>query len=122
MKKPFLLFLLLFSFSMFGCSNGYTSTNFNQYNLEYSIDLSQFPLQNDYNWYGKIIEVKKDKLLIEPGGEKAQKEYGELVWLICEDAESYHAGQVVTYVFRDVKAPNKEGYPLEIIALSVYME
>ena len=87
-----------------------------------SVDLSQFPVNYDCMGYGEILEVHKDKLLIETGGSKAKQEYGEVVWLICDDAEYYSVGQVVTYTFRDVKAPDKEGDPLNIIALLVYME
>lgn len=117
MKKLYLLFIFIFLFVIVGCSN-----DFSQYNLEYNIDLSQFPVENDLQWYGKIVEIQSGKLLVEPGGEKAKDEYGEVVWIICDETECYNTGQVVTYIYREVKAPKKEGNPLEIIALFVYME
>lgn len=90
--------------------------------VQYSFDLSQFPTDTDCMGYGKIVEITDGKLLIIPGSEQAKNEYGEVVWLICDEAEAYSLGQVVTYTFRDVKAPDKEGEPLKIITLTVYME
>lgn len=65
--------------------------------------------------------IEDDRLLISPGYE-GKEEFGEVVWLICEEAFAYGIGQVVTFTFCDIKAPDKEGEPLNIIALSVYME
>ena len=90
--------------------------------VKYTCDLSKYPTNEDCMGYGKIAEIYDGKLLIIPGSDQDKKEFGEVLWLICDDAEFYSVGQVVTYTFRDVKAPNKEGEPLNIIALLVYME
>jgi len=89
--------------------------------IQYTCDLSVFPTEGIRNWFGEIILIEDDRLLISPGYE-GKEEFGEVVWLICEEAFAYGIGQVVTFTFRDIKAPDKEGEPLNIIALSVYME
>nr|MBQ4318170.1 hypothetical protein [Clostridia bacterium] len=89
--------------------------------IQYTCDLSVFPTEGIRNWFGEIILIENDRLLISPGYE-GKEEFGEVVWLICEEAFAYGIGQVVTFTFRDIKAPDKEGEPLNIIALSVYME
>jgi serpin B len=91
-------------------------------NKKYNADLSKYPTNEDCMGYGKIIEIENGRLLISPGGDADKKEFGELVWLICNEAEAYSVGQVVTYIFRDVQAPDREGEPLKIIAKLVYME
>ena len=60
--------------------------------------------------------------MISPGSNEDKITFGEVVWLVCDQAYAYSVGQVVTYTFRDVKAPDNEGNPLNIIALLVYME
>ena len=90
--------------------------------IEYTCDLSVFPTDDIHNWFGEIILVEDGKLLVSPGLDRGKSEFGKVVWLICEDADAYSVGQVVTYTFCDVKAPDKEGAPLTIVALSVYME
>ena len=72
--------------------------------------------------YGEIKEITDGKLLVSPGLDKDKVAFCEVVWLVCDQAYAYSVGQVVTYTFRDVKAPDKEGEPLSIIALLVYME
>ncbi len=89
--------------------------------IEYTCDLAVFPSDDIRNWFGEIVLVEDGKLLVSPGY-KGKEEFGKVVWLICEYADAYSVGQVVTYTFCDVKAPDKEGAPLNIIALSVYME
>ena len=89
--------------------------------IEYTCDLSVFPTDDARNWFGEVILVEDGKLLVSPGYE-GKEEFGEVVWLVCEYAYAYSVGQVVTYTFCDVKAPDKKGEPLNIIALSVYME
>ena len=89
--------------------------------IQYTCDLSVFPTEGIRNWFGEIILIEDDRLLISPGYE-GKEEFGEVVWLICEEAFAYGIGQVVTFTFRDIKTPDKEGEPLNIIALSVYME
>ena len=89
--------------------------------IQYTCDLSVFPTEGIRNWFGEIVLIEDDRLLISPGYE-GKEEFGEVVWLICEEAFAYGIGQVVTFTFRDIKAPDKEGEPLNIIALSVYME
>lgn len=89
--------------------------------IEYTCDLSVFPTEDIRIWFGEIILVEEGKLLVSPGYE-GKEEFGEIVWLVCEDTYAYSIGQVVTYTFCDVKAPDREGEPLSIIALSVYME
>lgn len=90
--------------------------------IEYTCDLSVFPTDDIRNWFGEIILVEDGKLLVSPGHDDGKLEYGEVVWLVCDYAFAYSVGQVVTYTFRDVKAPDNEGEPLNIIALTVYME
>ena len=90
--------------------------------VKYTCDLSKFPTSEDCMGYGEIKEIANGKLLISPGADKAKLEYGEVVWIICDESEAYSVGQVVTYKFRDVKAPDNEGEPLNIIAFLVYME
>ena len=90
--------------------------------IEYTCDLSVFPLDTDRMGYGTVAEVRDGKLLIVPGSEEARTEFGVVVWLVCDYADAYSVGQVVTYTFRDVKAPNHDGEPLNIIATLVYME
>ena len=90
--------------------------------IEYTCDLSVFPLDTDRMGYGTVAEVRDGKLLIVPGSEEARTEFGVVVWLVCDYADAYSVGQVVTYTFRDVKAPNQDGEPLNIIATLVYME
>ena len=90
--------------------------------IEYACDLSVFPIDDIRNWFGEIILVEDGKLLVTPGLDSGKSEFGKVVWLIFDGADAYSVGQVVTYTFCDVKAPDKEGAPLNIIALSVYME
>ena len=90
--------------------------------IDYTCDLSVFPLDTDRMGYGTVAEVRDGKLLIVPGSEEARTEFGVVVWLVCDYAEAYSVGQVVTYTFRDVKAPKQDGEPLNIIASLVYME
>jgi hypothetical protein len=71
---------------------------------------------------GKIIEIAEKKLLISPGLATDKEEFGETVWLICDYADAYNAGQVVTYTYRDVQPPEAPGELYRIIALLVYME
>lgn len=119
MKRLIVLFLALILVTSFiGCNTSFISEE----PIKYTCDLSEFPTDNDCRGYGKVIEVAKGKLLIEPGSDEDKIEYGDVVWLICDEAESYDVGQVVTYIFRDIKAPDKKGNPLNIIALLVYME
>lgn len=89
--------------------------------VSYSCDLSRFPSEYDLSGYGKILSVEEERLLISPGSDKDKGEFGEVVWLICDEAYAYSEGQVVTYTFRNVTA-GKKGEPLNIIALLVYME
>lgn len=90
--------------------------------IQYTCDLSVFPTDDIRNWFGKIILIEDDKLLVSPGNDAGKAEFGEVAWLICDEAFAYSIGQVVTFTFCDIKAPDKEGEPLTIIALSVYME
>ncbi len=90
--------------------------------IKYTCDLSAFPVDDTRNWFGEIILVEDGRLLVSPGLDKGKAEFGEVVWLIDDHAYAYSVGQVITYTYRDVKAPEKEGYPLNIIALQVYME
>ncbi len=90
--------------------------------IKYTCDLSAFPVDDTRNWFGEIILIEDGRLLVSPGLDKGKTEFGEVVWLIYDSAYAYSVGQVVTYTFRDVKAPEKEGDPLNIIALLVYME
>lgn len=90
--------------------------------VRYTCDLSKYPTNKDCMGYGKVAEISDEKLLIVPGSDQDKIEFGEVVWLICDEAKAYSVGQVVTYTFRDVKTPNKDGEPLNIIALLVYME
>ncbi|MBQ8790112.1 MAG: leucine-rich repeat protein [Ruminiclostridium sp.] len=90
--------------------------------IKYTCDLSAFPADDTRNWFGEIILVEDGRLLISPGLDKGKMEFGEVVWLINDYAYAYSVGQIVTYEYRDVKAPEKEGYPLNIVALQVYME
>jgi len=89
--------------------------------IQYTCDLSVFPIDDTYSWFGEIILIEDDRLLVSPGYEGKEK-YGEVVWLVCDEAFAYSVGQVVTFTFRDIKAPDIEGEPLNIIALAVYME
>ena len=89
--------------------------------IHYTCDLSVFPTDEARNWFGEIILIEDDRLLVSPGYEGKEK-YGEVVWLVCDEAFAYSVGQVVTFTFRDIKAPDIEGEPLNIIALAVYME
>ena len=90
--------------------------------VKYSADLSGYPTNEDCMGYGEIKEITDGKLLVSPGSDKDKAAFGEVVWLVCDQTYAYSVGQVVTYTFRDVKAPDKEGEPLSIIALLVYME
>ncbi|MBE6880902.1 MAG: hypothetical protein E7490_08745 [Ruminococcaceae bacterium] len=90
--------------------------------IKYTCDLSAFPVDDTRIWFGEVILVEDGRLLISPGLDEGKTEFGEVVWLIDDYAYAYSVGQVVTYEYRDVKAPEKEGYPLSIIALLVYME
>ena len=90
--------------------------------VKYTCDLSQYPTNQDCRGYGRIAQISDGKLLIVPGSDQDRIAFGEVVWLVCDDAEAYSVGQVVTYTFRDVKAPDNQGEPLNIIALLVYME
>ena len=58
----------------------------------------------------------------EPGSERDRDLYGEVVWVVCSEAEAYSVGQVVTYIFHSVQPPEAEGEPIRIIASVVYME
>ncbi len=121
MKKIVALLVALFcTLGIVGCSNKHISADTEQ--VKYSVDLSKYPTNEDCMGYGKIKEIADRKLLVSPGSDKDKATFGEVVWLVCDDAYAYGVGQVVTYTFRDVKAPSKEGEPLNIIALLVYME
>ena len=89
---------------------------------EYTCDFSEYPTTKDCMGYGKIKEIEDGKLLIAPGSDEDKIRFGEVAWLVCDDAYAYSVGQVVTYTFRDVKAPDSAGEPLNIIALTVYMD
>ena len=115
--------------SSFSESSEQISTNktdediYNKYgHIKYTCDLSAFPVDDTRIWFGKIILIEDGRMLVSPGLDKGKTEFGEVVWLIDDYAYTYSVGQVVTYKYRDVKAPEKEGYPLSIIALLVYME
>ncbi len=90
--------------------------------IKYTCDLSKYPTREDCMGYGEITEILDGKLLVVPGSSQDKIEFGEAVYLICDEAWAYSIGQVVTYTFRDVKAPNKVGEPLNIITSLVYME
>lgn len=90
--------------------------------IHYTCDLSVFPTDEARNWFGEIILIEDDRLLVSPGNEAGKAEFGKVVWLICDEAFAFGVGQIVTFTFCDIEAPDKEGEPLRIIALSVYME
>lgn len=90
--------------------------------VTYHCDLSKFPLDKAYMGYGKVLEISSDKILVSPDSDEDKAEYGEVVWLICNQAFAYSEGQAITYTFYDVKAPDNDGEPLNIVAISVYME
>ena len=92
------------------------------FDIKYTCDFSKYPTNADCMGYGEIAEILDGKLLIVLGAYKDKIEFGEVIWLICDESEAYSVGQIVTYTFRDVKAPNKDGELISIIALSVYME
>lgn len=124
-KLTVLFFALIFVMSFAGCNRDKPSVDeiYEKYGpVEYTCDLSVFPTDDVRNWYGEIILIKDDKLLVSPGSVEAKIEFGNIVWLICDEAATYNVGQVVTYTFQDVKAPDKVGAPLNIITSSVYME
>ena len=113
MKKLLAVILvLLCTLGVFGCSD---------YTVQYECDLSRFPSTEKHMSFGKVIEVAEGKLLVEPVLDQDKAEYGEYVWVVSERA-SFSIGQVVKYTFYDVKAPDKMGDPLNIIAYTVYME
>ena len=87
--------------------------------IKYTCELSNYPLDKANIHDGEILLVEEDRLLVSPGGKSAKKEFGEVVWLICDEAFAYSKGQYVTYYFNDVKAPLSEGEPLRIIATTV---
>ena len=117
MKKLVTLLVALFCIlGIAGCHGGHIPADTEP--VKYSADLSGFPTNEDCMGYGEIKEITDGKLLVSPGSDKDKAAFGEVVWLVC----AYSVGQVVTYTFRDVKAPDKEGEPLSIIALLVYME
>lgn len=132
MKKIIaLVVMLVLTISIVGCDNSSVQSTGGNGNhciepgiepIQYACDLSKFPTSEDCMGYGEIKKITNGKLLISPGSDKAKREYGEVIWLTCDEAEAYSVGQVVTYTFRDVKAADKEGEPLNIIALLVYME
>lgn len=122
----FVLFLVCI-LGMVGCSsNGQTDSSNGFFAATESVngfvELSQYSANEYCVGYGTIKEVRDGKLLISPGSDEDKKQYGEVVWLICDYAGAYSVGQVVTYTFCVLKAPDKDGEPLNIIALSVYME
>lgn len=119
-KTTVLFFVLLCLLGMVACNSNRILHDYEP--VKYSADLSKYPTDENCMGYGKILEIAEGKLLVSPGSDKDKAEFGEVVWLICDEAESYSVGQVVTYTFRDVKAPDKEGAPLNMIALLVYME
>ena len=113
MKKLLAIVLVLAcALGAFGCS---------KYSVQYTCDLSQFPSTEKHMGFGKVIEVAEGKILVEPVLDRDKSEFGELVWVVNKSA-SFSIGQVVTYVFYDVKAPDRKGDPLNIIAYVVYME
>lgn len=121
MKKIIaLFFMLLCLLGMVACNSNRIPADYEP--VKYSADLSKYPTDENCMGYGKILEIAEGKLLVSTGSDKDKIEFGEVVWLICDEADAYSVGQVVTYTFRDVKAPNNEGEPLNIIALLVYME
>ena len=90
--------------------------------VKYTCDLSKYPTNEICMGYGEVKKIAEGKLLISPGSNEDKITFGEVVWLVCDQAYAYSVGQVVTYTFRDVKAPDNECNPLNIIALLVYME
>ena len=121
MKKIVALLVVLFcTLGIVGCNNNHIPTGTEP--VKYSVDLSKYPTNEDCMGYGEIKEITDGKLLVSPGSDKDKAAFGEVVWLVCDEAYAYSVGQVVTYTFRDVKSPGKEGEPLNIIALLVYME
>ena len=87
--------------------------------ITYNCDLSAYPTDNSCKLDGRIVLVEEDKLLVSPGGKQAKIEFGEVVWLICDEAYAYSVGQYVDYYFQNVIAPENEGEPLNIIATTV---
>ena len=87
--------------------------------ITYTCDLSAYPTDNSCKLDGRIVLVEEDKLLVSPGGKQAKIEFGEVVWLICDEAYAYSVGQYVDYYFQNVIAPENEGEPLNIIATTV---
>lgn len=121
MKKIVVLLVVLFcTLGIVGCGSSHIPHDYEP--VKYSADLSKYPTDENCMGYGEILEIAEGKLLVSLGSDNDKAEFGEVVWLICDEAEYYSVGQVVTYTFRDVKAPDKEGAPLNIIALLVYME
>lgn len=119
MKNKFiLLFAALIALGTVGCAAPGGEIR----SATYSVDLALYPKDEDCMGYGKITEVLDGELLVIPGSDMDKEKYGEVVSLVTDDAYAYSVGQVVTYIFRDIKAPDTEGGPLKIIALSVYME
>ena len=117
-KKIFVLFLAWICVLGMGACNVGVDTE----HVKYSVDLSLYPTNEDCMGYGEIKEISDGKLLITPGSDKDKTTFGEVVWLISDNVEAYSVGQVVTYTFRNVQAPDNEGDPLKIIALLIYME
>ena len=121
MKKIVALLVVLFcTLGIAGCGSSHIPADTEP--VKYSADLSQYPTNEDCMGYGEIKEITDGKLLVSPSSDKDKAAFGEVVWLICDEAYSYSVGQVVTYTFRDVKAPDQAGEPLNIVALLVYME
>ena len=87
--------------------------------ITYTCDLSAYPTDNSCKLDGRIVLVEEDKLLVSPGGKQAKIEFGEVVWLICDEAYAYSVGQYVDYYFQNVIAPENEGEPLNIITTTV---
>ena len=121
MKKIVVLLVILFcTLGIVGCGSSHIPADTEP--VKYSADLSQYPTNEDCMGYGEIKAITDGKLLVSPGSDKDKAAFGEVVWLICDEAYAYSVGQVVTYTFRDVKAPDQAGEPLNIVALLVYME
>ena len=105
--KRLVLSILVIAFLL--CTAGCGAQNEEEslsYAGEYTCDFQEYPTTKDCMGYGKIKEIEDGKLLIAPGSDEDKIRFGEVAWLVCDDVYAYSVGQVVTYTFRDVKAPD----------------
>lgn len=113
---------------MTGCGNKKSNTNIDELtetvtnidelieNVTYTVDLSQYPLKEAEWLFGEVLSVENGTLLVKPYSAADREAYGQVVYIIADNAADFKKGDYVSAAFTEVDPPATEGGPLIIRA------